>query len=146
MIRGVGIDVVEIKRVRRLLARHGEAFLDRILAPGEDRTRAIGAEGPAHVAGVFAAKEAVMKALGTGMAGAAFREIAVVRASSGQPGVALFGRALDAARRLGAARWHLSITHARSVAAAVAIAVGEETNAGGRSAAPPADRSGPKRR
>jgi holo-[acyl-carrier protein] synthase len=146
VIRGLGIDVVEIDRVRRILSRHGEAFLDRILAPNEERTRALGAEGPAHVAGVFAAKEAVMKALGTGMVGAAFREIAVVRAPSGQPGVALSGRALAASLRLGVEAWYLSITHARSVAAAVALAIGHDTKAGGRPEAPPADAAASERR
>ena len=123
MILGVGIDLVEIDRIDAALRRHGPAFLRRILHPDEDFARAATKEGPAYVAGLFAAKEAVMKALGTGMAGAPFPAIAVLRAPGGQPRVRLDGAAREAAERLGAGRWHVSITHSRLSAAAVAIAM-----------------------
>ncbi|MGQ0612526.1 MAG: holo-ACP synthase [Planctomycetaceae bacterium] len=123
MILGVGIDLVEIERIGSVLARHGAGFLTRILHPREDARRAETPEGPSYVAGLFAAKEAVMKALGTGMAGAPFRDIAILRSPGGQPKVQLEGAAQEAARRLGATRWHISITHSRLSAAAVALAM-----------------------
>jgi holo-[acyl-carrier protein] synthase len=119
VIAGVGLDLVEIERVASVLDRHGKEFLGRILHPDEDRGRA----EPVHVAGLFAAKEAVMKALGTGMAGAAFAEIRIAHTDSGQPYVVLHGRARERAHELCVTAWQLSITHSRSTAAAVAIAV-----------------------
>jgi len=124
VILGVGIDLVEIERVAGMLERHGDAFVRRILHPEEDRARVESAEGPTHLAGLFAAKEAVMKALGTGMAGAAFAEIGVLRRDGGQPRIELAGQAERRAAAMGVAQWHVSITHTRTTAAAVAIAVG----------------------
>ncbi|MFQ5844679.1 MAG: holo-ACP synthase, partial [Planctomycetota bacterium] len=66
-----------------------------------------------------------MKALGTGMAGVSFREIGVLREPGGAPFLRLEGKARDRARALGIGDWHLSITHSRETAAAVALAVGE---------------------
>lgn len=123
MIAGLGLDLVEIARVAESLERHGEAFAERILHPDEDRGRVATAEGATHLAGLFAAKEAVMKALGTGMAGAAFKEIAILNRPGGEPYVRLMGRALETAGRRGVRDWHISITHSRTMAAAVAIAL-----------------------
>ncbi|MCK6462036.1 MAG: holo-ACP synthase [Planctomycetes bacterium] len=123
MIAGLGLDLVEIARVAESLERHGSAFADRILGPDEDRSRVGTAEGATHLAGLFAAKEAVMKALGTGMAGAAFREIAILNRPGGEPYVRLSGRALETANRRAIRDWRISITHSRTVAAAVAIAL-----------------------
>jgi len=123
VIAGVGLDLVEIERLRALVDRHGESFLRRILHPNESRERLDKADGAAHLAGLFAAKEAVMKALGTGMAGAAFSEIAVLHALGGQPFVELHGGTRETAAGLGVSAWHLSITHSKTTAAAVAIAI-----------------------
>ncbi len=125
MIHGVGLDLVEVARVATLLERQGDAFLDRILHEAETgaRERASRADGPAHIAGIFAAKEAVMKALGTGMAGAAFGEIEIRHHDGGQPFVALHGATGERARQRGIANWQLSITHSRTTAGAVAIAL-----------------------
>ncbi len=125
MIAGVGLDLVEIERLRALVDKHGEAFLRRVLHPDESRERLTKADGAAHLAGLFAAKEAVMKALGTGMAGAAFSEIAVRHTVSGQPLLELDGSARDRAAELGITSWQLSITHSKTTAAAVAIAIAE---------------------
>ena len=124
MIVGVGLDLVEIARVEALLDRHGAAFLDRVLHPDESRARIDTANGPTHVAGLFAAKEAVMKALGTGMAGAAFSEIAIRHTDAGQPYVELGGGAAEKASALGVSSWQLSISHSKQTAGAVAIALG----------------------
>ncbi len=122
MIVGLGLDVVDVARVAAILERSAESFLRRILHADEDAARARTAEGPAYVSGQFAAKEAVMKALGTGMAGAAFGEIAVLRGPGGAPYVELYGAAAGRAQELDVATWHVSITHSRTTAAAVAIA------------------------
>ncbi|HEX5138664.1 MAG TPA: holo-ACP synthase [Planctomycetota bacterium] len=123
MIAGLGLDLVEISRVAESLERHGPAFAERILHPEEDSGRISSAEGASHLAGLFAAKEAVMKALGTGMSGAAFKEIAILNRPGGEPYVRLSGRALETASRRAIREWHISITHSRTMAAAVAIAL-----------------------
>lgn len=124
MIAGLGLDLVEIDRVKEALERHGFAFAERILHPDEDADRVRTNEGATHLSGLFAAKEAVMKALGTGMAGAAFRDIAILNRPNGEPYVRLTGRAQETAEERGIRDWRLSITHSRTVAAAVAIALG----------------------
>ncbi len=122
MIVGLGLDVVDVARVAAILERSAESFLRRILHADEDAARARTAEGPAYVSGQFAAKEAVMKALGTGMAGAAFAEIAVLRGAGGAPYLELHGATAGRAQELGITTWQVSITHSRTTAAAVAIA------------------------
>jgi holo-[acyl-carrier protein] synthase len=75
-----------------------------------------------HIGGLFAAKEAVMKALGTGWdAGVSFRQVEITRNPNGAPGVVLHGRAAEIAADLGVVHIHLSITHERQLAVAVAI-------------------------
>ena len=123
MIAGIGIDLVEIERVAELLQRHGEKFVKRVLHPDDDRSRLEKADGPAHLAGIFAAKEAVMKALGTGMAGAAFNEIRIRHHDGGQPYATLTGDTLARAEQMGISAWHVSITHSKTNAAAVAVAL-----------------------
>jgi len=123
VIVGVGLDLVEIQRVKRILDRQGDAFIDRILSDEESRDRIPNHDGPAHLAGLFAAKEAVMKAMGTGMAGASFREIRIRHQDSGQPFVELLGETRRRAESMGIGAWQLSITHTRQTAAAVAIAL-----------------------
>ena len=124
-IVGVGLDVVDVGRIAAMLARHGERVLERICRPGEvDAARAALDQ---HVAGLFAAKEAVLKALGTGWAqGLGFRQIEVVRDAGGRPGVRLHDAAAARARELGVGTIHLSISHERAWAAAVAVAEGVE--------------------
>ena len=125
MIFGIGLDLIEIGRVERLLERSGPPFLERILHPREFSDRLDKRDGPAHIAGLFAAKEAVMKALGTGMAGAAFAEIEIRHTQAGQPRVELHGETREAAVAAGVASFHLSITHNKTTAAAVAVALGD---------------------
>jgi holo-[acyl-carrier protein] synthase len=124
VIRGVGLDLVEIDRVAESLKRHGQAFAERILHPDEDAERVRTAEGATHLAGLFAAKEAVMKALGVGLWKFAFRDVEVVRARSGAPSLALRGRAEELAGARGVRAWQLSLSHTDATAIAVAIAVG----------------------
>lgn len=123
-ILGLGIDIVELDRIGALLHRHEKRFLGRICREGEWQRRQ--EEGfVQHVGGLFASKEAVLKALGTGWAqGLAPRQVEVVRSHHGVPSARLHGAAAERAERLGVVSVHLSITHERQVAAAVAILEG----------------------
>ena len=123
---GHGIDLVEVERIRDAIERHGDRFLRRIYTPGE---QAQAGDGPLRIqflAGRFAAKEAVMKALGTGWArGVAWTDLDVRRLPSGRPEVALSGKCQAIAADLGVAQWEMSITHTAGHAAASALATGE---------------------
>ncbi|MDH3404152.1 MAG: holo-ACP synthase [Acidobacteriota bacterium] len=124
-VRGVGIDVAAIDRFERILERHGGRFVDRICRPGEMRQRHPRGRAQ-HLAGLFAAKEAVLKALGTGWdQGLGFRDVEVTREAGGRPAILLHGAAARRARELGTLRVHVSITHDRGIAAAVAVLEGE---------------------
>ncbi len=121
---GLGVDLCEIPRVARAIQRHGPRFVERLFRPGEIRRPAASPAYAEHVAGLFAAKEAAMKALGTGMRGVAFHELAIVRDPGGPPRLALFGRARVHGERLGVAGAHVTITHTREMAAAVVVLTG----------------------
>jgi len=120
---GVGVDLVEVERVRRMIAEKGAHVFDRLLTPAEAaycRSRPDPAE---HVAVRLAAKEAVYKALqGSNAArGIGWREIEVVRAPDGRPDVALTGLAAREAQELGVRRVLLSLSHTHQAAVAVAL-------------------------
>lgn len=121
VVLGLGIDLCEIDRIDEALARHGRRFLERICVPGEVRRPIESRRIAEHVAGIFAAKEAAMKALGTGMRGVAFREIAVAREPGGPPRLVLLGRARERADALGVTAAHVTITHGRRDAASVVL-------------------------
>jgi holo-[acyl-carrier protein] synthase len=113
-----GVDIIEISRIRHVLERYSQRFLDRVFTHGEIeycRGRA------PNLAARFAAKEATMKALGTGVRGVGWKDIEVVRAESGAPGIKLHGRAEQRAQRLGVRETSLSISH--SIEYAVAFVV-----------------------
>lgn len=121
-IAGIGADVVEVGRIAGLLERHGERFVARITRPEEVRRAPDSPVYAEHVSGLFAAKEAVLKALGTGWSqGLAPRDVEVSRMAEGGPSVRLHGRAHELAARRGIVAIHLSITHERSVAVAFAV-------------------------
>jgi holo-[acyl-carrier protein] synthase len=122
MILGIGVDLCRIERIAALLARRPR-FTDKVLLPAEAALCLSRGEPARHIAGRFAAKEAVMKALGSGWGkGVGFREIEVVPgADDGPPSIRLTG---EAARRAGnGTRIHISISH--DAGAAVAFAVWE---------------------
>ena len=113
-----GVDIIEISRVKGVLERYGQRFLDRVYTAGEIaycRGRA------PNLAARFAAKEATMKALGTGVRGVGWKDIEVVRHESGAPGVLLQGRAKRRAQRLGVRDISLSISHSREYAVAFVV-------------------------
>ena len=116
----IGVDLIEIERVRRALARHRESFKERCFTEAERAYCDSKANPAQHYAGRFAAKEAVGKALGSGVH-FTWREIEV--RGRPKPGVYLSGRTARFAEKIGAARIELSMTHARELAAAVAVVV-----------------------
>lgn len=121
---GVGIDLVEVARVSRLLARKGDVALRRLLTDAE-REYVLSRDDPApHVAARLAAKEAVYKALQSlpGTRGIGWREIEVVRGDEGRPEVRLAGSAARIAAEQGGIRLSVSLTHTPSAAGAVAVA------------------------
>ena len=116
----VGVDIVEIERVAELLRRHGERFLERVYTEAE----AAYCRGRVpELAARFAAKEAVMKALGTGRRGVGWREVEILPDGRGKPGVALHGRALARAGQLGLEHFAISLSHSREFAVASVVAV-----------------------
>ncbi len=125
-ILGVGIDLVELEKLDLSLRRHGQRLIDRICRQGEVNTARQGKAMLQHVGGLFAAKEAVLKALGTGWGqGLGFRQVEVVGGESGPPRVRLHDRAAKRAQSMGIRVIHLSISHERHYAMAIAIAEGD---------------------
>jgi len=120
-----GIDIIEISRVRGVLERYGQRFLDRIFTPAEI---AYCRERAPNLAARFAAKEATMKALGTGVRGVGWKDIEVVRQESGAPSIELHGRAKQRAQRLGVQEVAISLSHSRdyAVASVVVRCVGQQ--------------------
>jgi len=123
----LGLDLTEVDRVAGVLERWGDRFVRRVFRPGElSRTRRHPRARAEHVAGRFAAKEAAMKALGTGWRGLAFKDVEVGRDPRGKPTLSFHGRALDPSRELRVASTEVSITHTATMAAAVVALLTEE--------------------
>lgn len=125
-ILGHGIDLVDTPRIERLLGEHEQRFLDRVFTTGE-RAYCDGG-GKMRIqryAARFAAKEAVLKVLGTGWSGGiAWTDVEVVREATGKPTVALHGEAAAVANKLGVVEWHISLSHLQGHALASVIGVG----------------------
>jgi holo-[acyl-carrier protein] synthase len=118
---GIGVDVVEIERFRRSLERT-PSMRERLFTPIELAYVAPKNDPVPSLAARFAAREAVMKALGLGLGAFGFHEVWVERASSGAPSLAITGRAAELAVAAGVTRWHLSLTHSDLVAVAYVVA------------------------
>jgi holo-[acyl-carrier protein] synthase len=119
---GVGLDAVEVPRFRAAL--HRTPTLSTRLFSDQERAYAAQRNDPTErLAARFAAKEAVMKALGVGLFAVGFRDIEVVSAPSGEPTVVLSGRAEVLAAERGVTRWLVSLTHTDQSAQAIAIAL-----------------------
>lgn len=124
-ILGHGIDVVELESLRRLLSHSEADFIAASFTQAEQSRIPSNTHRLAHLAGQFAAKEAVTKALGTGFGdGVAFRDVEISRTEEGVPLVQLHGEAAERAAVLGVSAWFVSITHSDGAAIASTIAVG----------------------
>jgi len=116
-----GVDVIEVDRIRRAAERHGERFYARFYTPAE-RERS-GGRYPA-LASRFAAKEAVAKALGTGIGDMRWTDIEVIHDERGRPEIALHGAAARIASELGLKEWSVSLSHTHEHAIAFVVATG----------------------
>jgi len=124
MIIGIGTDIIEIERIRHMIERHGDHFLNRCFTPSEIEYASRHRDSAVRYAGRWAAKEAVVKVLGTGFVqGITFHDIEVVSLHTGQPTVKLAGEALQISQQLKIAEIKLTISHAREYATATAIGV-----------------------
>lgn len=118
----VGVDIVEIERIARALARFGERFLRRVYSEAEI---AYCQGKPERLAVRFAAKEAAAKALGVGIfwrEGVFWRDVEVIRDRRGKPGISLHGGALMHAQQQGLTHWAVSLSHSRQFAVAMVVA------------------------
>jgi len=116
-MRYIGIDVIEIARIEKAIARWGESFLRRVYT---DLELKLYRKKPSSLAARFASKEAVMKLLGTGTKGVSWREIETLSHPSGKPRLNLYGRAKVKAKRLGLKGVAISLSHSREYAVAFA--------------------------
>lgn len=122
MIVAIGIDIVEIARMQEVFVRRGERFRNRVFTEAEIAYCESRAAKMESYAARFAAKEAAMKALGTGWGdGIGWHDIEVMRSPTGIPSLQFRGRALERLNELGASRAHLSLTHSRDLALAQVI-------------------------
>jgi holo-[acyl-carrier protein] synthase len=129
-IVGHGIDIVEVARIREMVAEHGDRFLERCFTPAELAYCAEDKRRDERLAVRFAAKEAVLKALGTGWrSGIGWTDVEVVSLPSGQPTVRLHGKAAEIAAGMGIGGWLVSLSHTGAYGAASVIALrdGPET-------------------
>ena len=125
MIVAIGIDLVEINRIEEVFARRGERFRARVFTDGEISYCERRASKLISYAARFAAKEAAMKALGTGWSdGVGWRDIEVVSEHNGAPALQLHGRALERMREIGAKKAHVSLTHSGNLAIAEVLLEG----------------------
>ena len=123
MLIGVGCDVIEIARVQKAIER--EAFVERVYAPSEIAyCRSRGKQAAASFAARFAAKEAVLKALGTGLRGGELQEIVITNDALGKPSVQLLGYHAELAAQLGVNNIAISMSHSRETAMAYVIMEG----------------------
>lgn len=123
MIHAIGSDLVDLERIRVILETESERFLNRILTDGERRYCERFADPAGPVGARFAAKEAVMKCLGTGWAqGLSWQDIEVLRNEHGAPSIRLSGRAAEIAEKLGIVRILISLSHTPDHSLAMAVA------------------------
>ncbi len=116
-----GIDMIEVERFRKLASPIRERFLERVFTPAE---RALCAGREERLAGRFACKEAVAKALGTGIGKISWQDIEILSDEAGQPQLKLSGEALAVAESSGLTLWSVSISHLHDYAVAMAVASG----------------------
>ncbi len=116
----IGVDVVDIDRMRRIVDRQPR-FVDRVFTPSERSYSQQAVDSAERFAARFAAKEAGLKALGVGLGGADFVDLAVDKRASGEPVLIVSGRAAERAEALGIGSWLLTLSHSDTVACAVVV-------------------------
>src|ERR1051326_1101475 len=122
MIVGTGVDIIEVPRIQASAERFGQRFLSRVFTPEELRYCLAKPNAAERLAARFAAKEAGMKAIGTGLRhGITWRDVEVVRLPGQRPNLRFSGRAREFADRLGCKRGHLSLSHTKEQAIAYVI-------------------------
>ncbi|MBP9502004.1 MAG: holo-ACP synthase [Candidatus Promineofilum sp.] len=117
----VGVDIIEVERLSRGIARHGDRFLNRFFT---DREREQCGGRATSLAGRFAVKEAVGKALGTGIGDISWKEVEIINDERGRPILTLHGEAARLAAELGLAEWSISLSHTNTHAVGMAVALG----------------------
>ncbi|MGC2695990.1 MAG: holo-ACP synthase [Candidatus Angelobacter sp.] len=126
MIVGTGVDITEVPRIKAAMERFGDRFLRRVFTPEEARYCLGKANANERLAARFAAKEAGMKAIGTGLRfGVTWQDVEVVRLPGQRPAIQFHGKAAEFAARLGCKRTHLSLSHTKEEAIAYVILEGE---------------------
>jgi holo-[acyl-carrier protein] synthase len=122
VILSIGTDLAEVPRIRDAHTRFGDRFLERVFTPAEIAYSLRKANKHERLAARFAAKEALMKAIGTGLSrGVTWKDIEVINLPSGKPTLRLTGQAATHAERLGTRHIHLSLTHTAGMAMAVVV-------------------------
>lgn len=131
-IIGIGTDITECLRIARMIERHGELFINRVYTTEEIKYCQSRKQATQHYAGRWAAKEAILKAIGTGWRrGISWRDMEVRNEPGGKPVVAVRGGVKDVVEQLGIREIQVSISHCRTHATATAIAIGKETKSDG---------------
>jgi len=121
MILRTGVDLIEIARIEEVVTRHGKHYLERVYTPAELEQCGIRVES---LAGRFAAKEAVSKALGCGIGDITWKEIEVLGDDQNAPVLTLYGAAEQKAGELGLVDWSVSISHSQSHSVAFVVMIG----------------------
>ncbi len=117
-----GVDLIEIQRIANAIERYGERFLARVYTADE---LALIGEDQASLAARFAAKEAVSKALGTGIGAVSFQEIEILRDEARAPVLYLHGEAQQIAQKFGLTTWSISLSHTQTHAIAMVVAISQ---------------------
>jgi len=124
---GIGTDIIECLRIAKMIERHGELFIGRVYTTAEIEYCSRRKAATQHFAGRWAAKEAVLKAMGTGWAkGIHWTDIEVANDMGGKPRIRLGGAARDVCEKMRIAEMLISISHCRSYATAYALALGRD--------------------
>jgi len=131
MIIGIGNDLIEIARIAKVIDRHGANFLAHVFTAAEQAAAPVlsSSANAIYYAGRWAAKEAIAKALGTGIGeNCRWHDLQIERLPGGKPRATLHGAAARTAAQLGVTSIHISISHERSIASAVAILEQHQAN------------------
>jgi holo-[acyl-carrier protein] synthase len=126
-IIGIGTDITECLRIAKMIERHGDLFINRVYTPHEINYCRRRKQVTEHFAGRWAAKEAVLKALGTGWRrGISWRDIEIVNEPGGRPSVRIHGGAKSVVEQLGITSVQITISHCHTHATAFAVATGSD--------------------